>query len=308
MRTLLVFLFALAALGMGGLWVLAQMEPAAEEAYVMDEAAPAPMEPEAPQEVEPQAADMASAEDAAAMSEEESAELSDSLEAAADEFGLDDIAGIGTRSLETEPFEVAAAPPPPPSPAPDSDPIVATQSIAEQFESREVTYNRPPSTLALNKPIDVSLVINATGVEGAGAEALSGFDGEIIERDVALTDEVAAQLTGPGFEIVAQHVEPRQRLSPRVLNRWQWRVTPTEEGTQVLMLEIFGYAAGASGGEPLDAYRDEIVVEVRNLDRVVSFAQQYEPVFAIGAGVAGGLSALFGFLRFRNDRRRRKAS
>ena len=184
---------------------------------------------------------------------------------------------------------------------------MATQSIAEQFESREVTYNRPPSTLALNRPIDVSLVINATGEAGAGRAALDGFDGEIVERDVELTDVVAAQLTGPGFEIVSQNVEPRQQLSPRVLNRWQWRVTPTEEGRQVLVLEIFGYAAGALEAEPLDAYRDEIVVEVRNLDRVISFAQEYEPVFAIGAGVFGGLSALFGFLRFRGDRRKRKS-
>lgn len=278
MRTFLFVLFAIAAVALGGMWLLVQTEPGTGEVAVTEGAPPPPPPPEP-------AAETA---EAAASGEEI---LSDAVPE--ENAFADSEAAVGE-----ERFAVAAAPEP--------EPMVATQSIQEQFESREVTYNRPPSTLALNHPIDVSLVINATGVEGAGAEALDGFDGEVVERDVELTDVVSAQLTGPGFDIVEQTVE-RQRLSPRVLNRWQWRVTPTKEGRQTLVLEIFGYADGALEGEPLDAYRDEIVVEVENLDRVISFAREYEPVFAIGAGVAGGLSALFGFLRFRGERKRRKS-
>ncbi len=284
MRTFLIVLFAVAAVTMAGMWLLLQTEApgAADGAYeaaeyeVMTESAPPPPPP----------APVASAPARRT--------------AESDDAGVADEMASGAVAAEEESFAIASAP------APEPEPMVATQSIAEQFRSREVTYNRPPQTLALNHAIDVSLVINATGVEGAGAEALAGFDGEIIDRDVELTDVVSAQLTGPGFDIVEQTVE-RQRLSPRVLNRWQWRVTPTREGTQTLVLEIFGYADGALEGEPLDAYRDEIVVEVRNLDRLISFAQEYEPVFAVGAGVFGGLSALFGFLRFRGDRKRRKS-
>lgn len=286
MRTFLFVLFALAAVAMGGMWLLVQTEPGAGDDMAMTESAMPP--PPAPEE-------------SSAVMAEESASAAD--EAFADADVGDEGFGDEAAAEEEERFSVAAAR----RAAPEPDPVVATQSIREQFESREVTYNRPPATLGLNHPIDVSLVINATGVEGAGAEALQGFDGEIVDRDVELTDVVSAQLTGPGFDIVEQTVE-RQRLSPRVLNRWQWRVTPTKEGTQTLVLEIFGYADGALEGEPLDAYRDEIVVEVENLDRVISFAREYEPVFAVGAGVAGGLSALFGFLRFRGERKRRKGS
>ncbi len=45
-------------------------------------------------------------------------------------------------------------------------------------------------------------------------------------------------------------------LSGKVLNRWAWRVTPTEIGEHTLILEIFGYASGSLDAEPLDAYRD----------------------------------------------------
>jgi hypothetical protein len=215
-----------------------------------------------------------------------------------------------------------AAPSPPPEPSADpvaspaqagAPPAAATStagvtaSLAAQFKSRKVTYNRPPEKLALNKAIDVSLVINATDDADAGKEALQGFPGTVVERDVDLSDTVSAQLTGVGFDITSQTVE-RQKLSGKTLNRWQWRVTPTEVGTRTLILEIFGYASGSLDAEPLDAYRDEIVVEVQQLDQVINWAKSVQPVFAVLAALAGAASALFAFLRFREEKKNKKAA
>ncbi len=178
--------------------------------------------------------------------------------------------------------------------------------LEAQFKSRRVTYNRPPEKLALNKPVDVSLVVNATADENAGKEALEGFKGEIVEREVELSDTVSAQLTGVGFDITSQTVE-RQRLSGRTVNRWQWRVTPTEVGEHTLMLEIFGYASGSLDAEPLDAYRDVITVEVEQLDQIVSWAKGVQPLFAVLAALAGIGSAIFAFLRFREEKKQTNA-
>ncbi len=183
----------------------------------------------------------------------------------------------------------------------------APSGIEAQFQSRRVTYNRPPEKLALSKPVDVSLVVNATDDEAAGREALEGFKGEIVERDVELSDTVSAQLTGVGFDITSQTVE-RQRLSGRTVNRWQWRVTPTEVGTHTLMLEIFGYATGSLDAEPLDAYRDVITVEVEQLDQLVTWAKGVQPLFAVLAALAGIGSAIFAFLRFREEKKQTKAA
>jgi hypothetical protein len=209
-------------------------------------------------------------------------------------------------------FSAAAAPTTAPTTAPVSTPTVTTAatagvtpSLASQFKSRKVTYNRPPAKLGLNKAIDVSLVINATGDADAGKDALQGFPGTVVERDVDLSDTVSAQLTGVGFDINSQTVE-RQKLSGKTINRWQWRVTPTEVGTRTLILEIFGYESGSLDAEPLDAYRDEITVEVQQLDQLISTARTFQPVFAVVAGVAGALSALFAFLRFREERKKSK--
>lgn len=208
----------------------------------------------------------------------------------------------------TEPAEPAAGPPQPRMTSPQAGVLQAAvpSGIEAQFKSRRVTYNRPPEKLALGKPVDVSLVINATDDETAGKAALEGFKGEIVERDVDLSDTVSAQLTGVGFDITTQTVE-RQRLSGRTVNRWQWRVTPTEVGEHTLLLEIFGYASGSLDAEPLDAYRDVITVEVEQIDQIVTWARSVQPVFAILAALAGVGSAIFAFLRFREERKQTRS-
>jgi hypothetical protein len=182
----------------------------------------------------------------------------------------------------------------------------APSGLETQFKARRVTYNRPPERLAVSKPIDVSLVVNATDDEAAGREALDGFKGEIVERDVELSDTVSAQLTGVGFDVTSQTVE-RQRLSGKSVNRWQWRVTPTEPGQHTLILEVFGYATGSLDAEPLDAYRDVITVEVEQIDQLVTWARSVQPVFAVLAALAGIGSAVFAFLRFREEKKQTKA-
>lgn len=192
------------------------------------------------------------------------------------------------------------------APAAAASTAAAPTSLEAQFKSRQIVYNRPPKKLALDKAIDVSLVVNATGDAEAGTAALEGFQGTIVEKDVDLSDTVSAQLTGIGFDIQSQTVE-RQRLSGKAVNRWQWRVTPTEMGTRKLVLDIFGYATGSLDAEPLAAYTDEIVVEVQQFDQVVSWAKSVQPLFAVLAGMAAIGSAAFAFLRFREEKKQTKA-
>ena len=143
------------------------------------------------------------------------------------------------------------------------------------------------------------MVIDATAAADPAAQ-LQGFAGEVVKRDVDLSDTVSAQLTGVGFDIVTETVG-RQTLSSKLANRWQWRVTPTEPGTHTLMLDIFGYKVNSLDAEPLDAYRDQITVEVQQLDSVIKWAKGIQPVFAVIATIAGLLSALTALLRFRRD-------
>jgi hypothetical protein len=321
MRIVVAIVLALIAVGAAAVWGLGQFgststvvsiprEPVVREPQVVAATPPAPTTPQARTAPTPGPAPAAPREPAAEpIAPQPASPPAVSFHSTLAEQG-------------DPPPSVPAAPPtnavtPPPSTPAQAEPRVASQqaSISQaaapsgletHFKARRVTYNRPPEKLALSKPVDVSLVVNATNDEAAGREALEGFKGEIVERDVELSDTVSAQLTGVGFDVTSQTVE-RQRLSGKSVNRWQWRVTPTEPGQHTLILEIFGYATGSLDAEPLDAYRDVITVEVEQIDQLVTWARSVQPVFAVLAALAGIGSAVFAFLRFREEKKQTNA-
>jgi hypothetical protein len=179
---------------------------------------------------------------------------------------------------------------------------VAPAGLEAQFKSRRLTYNRPPEKLALDKAIDVSLIID-TSRQTDAAERLQGLPGTIVERDVDLSDTVSAELLGAAFDIQLQTTSTRQKLSSKLANEWRWRVTPRQKGTHTLTLNVYGFAVGSADAEPLDSYRDDITVEVQPVDELVTWAKGVQPLFAVLAALAGLGSATFAFLRFREERK-----
>jgi hypothetical protein len=192
------------------------------------------------------------------------------------------------------------------SPAPAAAASTAPASLEAQFKSRRLTYNRPPAKLALDRAMDVALLID-TSRQTDAVDRLQGLPGEIVARDVDLSDTVAAELLGAAFDIQLQTTSTRQKLSSKLANDWRWRVTPKQKGTHTLTLNVYGYAVGSLDAEPLDSFRDEITVEVEAVDEIVTWARGVQPLFAVLAALAGVGSASFAFLRFREEKKRNKA-
>lgn len=188
----------------------------------------------------------------------------------------------------------------------DAPAAAALAGLEAQFKSRRLTYNRPPAKLALDKAIDISLIID-TARQTDAADRLKGLPGTIVERDVDLSDTVSAELLGAAFDIQLQTTSTRQKLSSKLANEWRWRVTPRQKGTHTLTLNVYGYAIGSADAEPLDSYRDDITVEVQPVDEIVTWAKSVQPLFAVLAALAGVGSATFAFLRFREERKQTAA-
>lgn len=343
MRIALVILFAIIAIGAAGVWALGQFGPAltaSEQAQVEPlvrepEVPPAAAEPQqqlrtrSTEAAPPPPTDQTATSQPATTSTPEA--IAPPPVAPADpaappaEAGANDgkpqtralsperldTGGASTGQAPADPTVAPAQAPPAADPAPATRAASATTTaepgIAQQYKSRRVTYNRPPKTLVLDRPVDISLVINATDDLNAGQEALQGFPGTVVERDIDLSDFVSAELAGTDFDIQLQTTSPRQKLSPKIPNQWRWRVRPTKTGEHTLTLTIYGYASGSLDAEPLDSYRDVINVEVKEFDKVINWARSVQPVFAGLAALAGALSAVFAFLRFREERKRNKA-
>jgi len=219
----------------------------------------------------------------------------------------------GTPRSQPEPVQPPTADVTPSSPpaeaelrvAPQNAPAAATAtaaSLESQYKSRRLTYNRPPAKLALDRAIDISLLID-TSRQTDAVDRLKGLPGTIEERDVDLSDTVSAELLGAAFDIQLQTTSTRQKLSPKLANEWRWRVTPKQKGTHTLTLNVYGYAVGSLDAEPLDSYRDEITIEVEPVDELVGWARGVQPLFAVLAALAGVGSAIFAFLRFKEEKK-----
>jgi hypothetical protein len=223
----------------------------------------------------------------------------------------------GTPPNQPAPTQPPTADVPPPSApaeaelrvAPQSAPAAATAtaaSLESQYKSRRLTYNRPPAKLALDRAIDISLLID-TSRQTDAVDRLKGLPGTVEERDVDLSDTVSAELLGAAFDIQLQTTSTRQKLSPKLANEWRWRVTPKQKGTHTLTLNVYGYAVASLDAEPLDSYRDEITIEVEPVDELVGWARGVQPLFAVLAALAGIGSAIFAYLRFKEEKKQTSA-
>jgi hypothetical protein len=176
----------------------------------------------------------------------------------------------------------------------------AAQAAAEDLARAEIRYNAPDS-MQLNMPIDMRLVVDASGL-AAPEILLDGLPGEVREGQAELTRQVTATLTGSGFDIrplkPARQVLPEDRAST-----WQWEVTPREEGRKTLLLEVFAHPGGSDAAASVAEFRDEIDVQVTTLSKVLDFVQTAQP--AIGFA-AGGLSLILAGMSF--FRRRHRAA
>jgi len=103
----------------------------------------------------------------------------------------------------------------------------AAASVADGVRTAQIIYNAP-TTMQLNMPIDLRLVVDASQMEDLEA-LLEGLPGDIRGGEAELTSQVSASLFGSGFDIRALKPD-RQILSDERPSTWQWEVTPRSAG------------------------------------------------------------------------------
>lgn len=168
-----------------------------------------------------------------------------------------------------------------------------------EAQAANIGYNAP-ETMRLNQPTTIRLEMDASQTENL-SERLAGYFGDIREATVDVDRRVSARLEGPGFEINSRNAgQEVQVLSTSTVNAWEWEVRPLELGEQVLTLTIFNHADGAA--EPMETYRDPIVVEVSTFAQVLGMAQTAHPIVGVIAGAVSLIIAVFGFARRRRNR------
>ncbi len=176
---------------------------------------------------------------------------------------------------------------------------VAARAVAESVRTAELRYNAP-DTLLLNVPVDMRLVVDASGM-ARPEDLLEGLPGEVREGQAELTSQVTASLYGSGFEIRPLKPE-RQVLAEATASSWQWEVTPRQAGTRTLILEVFAHPGGGDAAAPVREFRDEIEVQVTFVSRALGFVQTAHPVAGFAAAAVSLLIAAVGMVRGRRKK------
>ncbi len=221
---------------------------------------------------------------------------------------------VEAQSVQIAPLEKAvddilrqageAAVPAPPNPARQSLDVPTArvkQLPAPELANMQtfpVAYETPTEA-KLDQAFEVVLAIDATGDDSA-VEGLPGKH-HVIESEATLSETVEATLSGAAFDIRLTN-KARQRLSPFRESTWRWAVTPTQEGSHTLYLEIHALV-GEDESLLLDAFSDEISVKVNKKGFVFGISPEkirtYVGIFGGTISAILGLAAIFSFLRRR---------
>lgn len=150
-----------------------------------------------------------------------------------------------------------------------------------------------PKSAQFGRAFTVTVAIDATG-DSTATDALPGT-GNIVEGEADVSSSVQAQLSGQAFDI--EIITPAtQRLSPLTENVWRWKVTPTEVGSQELVIELF--ALIGTEALPLRTFRDSVEVEVSRIGQAIAIAKSVSPITVVAGGIGSLLAGLFGLISF----------
>ena len=161
------------------------------------------------------------------------------------------------------------------------------------LSSRQYAFNAPDQVM-ISEPQQIALVIDSTGSTDF-LEELEGLPGAVRKGETLVSVTMEAELVGPAFKI-----EPngRQRKTLSRLNptRWDWKVTPEQEGSHQLEVSLYVIAPeGESvlGEEKALAERRLISVEVSTFSRITAALDQWTTLFS---SITAFISALAGLL------------
>ena len=130
-----------------------------------------------------------------------------------------------------------------------------------------IAFNAP-SELTVEEAVTVFLVVNPDRDSVAARDRLNSLrksdgtaPGDAREREVPVSPQMIATLTGSAGLLVESRGEQRQRLGVGRSTEWMWRVTPRAGGRQTLTLKL--YAEIAELGSPAEIETFEEIINVR---------------------------------------------
>ncbi|MEO4040520.1 hypothetical protein AAFN47_02820 [Hoeflea sp. CAU 1731] len=154
------------------------------------------------------------------------------------------------------------------------------------------SYNRTNS-MWRHEPETIVLKLNASDVF---PDIPASLGGEIVRERAAITPRMSAELNGSAGLQISPSGAVEKRISDTATTIWQWRVTPIEEGAQILWLTVY-VNIDDQGPIILASYEDTIRIDVSAWQRTKTVVAEISPVWAFLAGLVSLISGLVVWFR-----------
>jgi len=171
------------------------------------------------------------------------------------------------------------------------DPLEYRERLAA-LPKGSFSYNRT-NFMWRHEPETVVLKLNASDVF---PDIPASLGGEIIRERAAITPKMSAELNGTAGLEISPSGAVEKRISDTATTIWQWKVTPVEEGPQILWLTVY-VNIDDQGPIILASYEDTIRIDVSTWQRTKTVVAEISPVWAFLAGLVSLISGLFVWFR-----------
>ncbi|MBW8637027.1 hypothetical protein K1W69_07490 [Hoeflea sp. WL0058] len=171
------------------------------------------------------------------------------------------------------------------------DPLEYRERLAA-LPKGSFSYNRTNS-MWRHEPETVVLKLNASDVF---PDIPASLGGEIVRERAAITPKMSAELNGTAGLEISPSGAVEKRISDTATTIWQWRVTPVEEGAQILWLTVY-VNIDDQGPLILASYEDTIRIDVSAWQRTKTVVAEISPVWAFLAGLVSLISGLVVWFR-----------
>ncbi len=172
------------------------------------------------------------------------------------------------------------------------------EEIVAGLKKAPLSYNRV-TEMVRGERTPLALIVDLSGQADA-EEEFTGLDGQLVTAETEVTRHMSAELSGSAFDIEPKGAH-RKLITSVAPTRWDWTVTPIEQGKgKLLLLQVFVHIERNGEVSPpitIDTFRDLIAVEVTAWDRVTDVVAAVNPVYAFGVAVITGISGLYTWWR-----------
>lgn len=136
----------------------------------------------------------------------------------------------------------------------------AIQDASSALQPGQIAWN-PPEEMTLDEPKIIVLKIT----DDLQRDLNNELESSTVIAGIEVSTFMKANLSGSAFNIESQTPE-KQALPPQSIAEWRWKVTPTDEGEQVLSISVYARAKipGQSAEEDLflESYSKTLDVRV----------------------------------------------